>query len=303
SRRSASRSTSSLSIEDASSPSTADRSGDAGSTQRFGQFVSVWALLPWSGPAITGATPVRSSYGSRPTPLVRFDCGSQSTRSTRLSRSASAAPRLMTVVVLPTPPLPETHAMDTVTCNLHDSLHCHSIANADRGGRRLRGDDGGLSPRRHARSEPIAQNASILANDDECTECRASRRGGTFPVAAGGDVSNLVHRENPAAAASHSEPRGLYRLLEAAAVGRPGIGVLRIPATPWATALAAPQPDRRGPAGRVERSWTARARRRLGPATSAASQPLHPERMVATALVSWLGRSRRSRSRYATAAR
>jgi hypothetical protein len=33
-----------LSIDDASSPSTADRSGDAGRTQRFGQLVSVIAV-------------------------------------------------------------------------------------------------------------------------------------------------------------------------------------------------------------------------------------------------------------------
>ncbi len=210
------------------------------------------AALASTWPPITEATPGRSSYGSRPTPLVRFDCGSQSTRSTRLSRSASAAPRLMTVVVLPTPPLPETHAMDTVTCNLHDSLHCHSIANADRGGRRLRGDDGGLSPRRHARSEAIAQNASILANDDECTECRASRRGGTFPVAAGGDVSNLVHRENSAAAASHPEPRGLRGRFETSAVGRPRSGVLRVPAAPRTATLTASRSDRGGASRHVE---------------------------------------------------
>src|SRR5665811_1122136 len=106
---------SSLSIEEASSPSTADRSGDAGSTNRFGQLVWVIAAPASTLPAITAATPGRSSYGSRPTPLVRFDCGSQSTSRTCLPISASAAPRLMTVVVLPTPPFPETHATVSYT--------------------------------------------------------------------------------------------------------------------------------------------------------------------------------------------
>src|SRR5262245_40206963 len=39
-----------------------------------------------------------------PTPLVRFDCGSMSTRSTRCPARASEAPRLMAVVVFATPP-------------------------------------------------------------------------------------------------------------------------------------------------------------------------------------------------------
>jgi len=147
------------------------------------------------------------------------------------------------------------------------------------------------------------QNASILANDDECTECRASRRGGAFPVAAGGNVSSLIYRENPAAAASHSEPRGLRRLCETAALGWPRSGVLRVPATPRTTAVAAPKPDRRGPPGNAEQSWSTRARRGARTAPGAVAQPVHTERMVATALVSWLGRSRRSRSRCATAAR
>ena len=150
---------------------------------------------------------------------------------------------------------------------------------------------------------PPPQNASILANDDECTECRASRRGGAFPVAAGGDVPSLVHRENPAAAASHSEPRDLFRLGQTAAVGRPRGGVLRVPTPPRATAVAASRSNRRGATGNAERSRSTRSRRGTGPAPDAVAQPVHTERMVATALVSWLGRSRRSRSRCARAAR
>jgi hypothetical protein len=154
----------------------------------------------------------------------------------------------------------------------------------------------------HGLSSP-PQNASILANDDECTECRASRRGGAFPVAAGGDVPSLVHRENPAAASSHPEPRDLFRLCQTAAVGRPRSSVLRVPAAPRATAVAAPRPDRRGATGNVERSRSTRSRRGTRRAPDAVAQPVHTERMVATALVSWLGRSRRSRSRCARAAR
>src|SRR5579859_3247899 len=135
---------------------------------------------------------------------------------------------------------------------------------------------------------PPPQNASILANDDECTKCRASRRGGAFPVAAGGDVPSLVHRENPAAAASHSEPRDLFRLGQTAAVGRPRGGVLRVPTPPRATAVAAPRSDRRGATGNAERSRSTRSRRGTGPSPGAVAQPVHTERMVPTALVSWL---------------
>jgi hypothetical protein len=39
-----------------------------------------------------------------PRPLVEFPCGSMSTNRTRLPRSARQAPRLIAVVVFPTPP-------------------------------------------------------------------------------------------------------------------------------------------------------------------------------------------------------
>ena len=45
-----------------------------------------------------------STWSRMPTPLVRLACGSTSTRRTRRSARASDAPRLMAVVVLPTPP-------------------------------------------------------------------------------------------------------------------------------------------------------------------------------------------------------
>src|SRR5439155_27063368 len=45
------------------------------------------------------------------TPLVRFPCGSTSTRRTRRSPRASEAARLIVVVVLPTPPFWLTTAM------------------------------------------------------------------------------------------------------------------------------------------------------------------------------------------------
>src|SRR5271156_2060595 len=46
----------------------------------------------------------RSGSFTKPSPLVEFDCGSQSTSSVLTSAAASEAARLMAVVVLPTPP-------------------------------------------------------------------------------------------------------------------------------------------------------------------------------------------------------
>src|SRR5437764_10930791 len=45
-----------------------------------------------------------SSVLERPTPEVAFACGSRSTRRTLRSQAANDAPRLMAVVVFPTPP-------------------------------------------------------------------------------------------------------------------------------------------------------------------------------------------------------
>src|SRR5271157_1397125 len=47
---------------------------------------------------------MRSGSFTRPSPLLEFDCGSQSTSSVLTSAAASEAARLMAVVVLPTPP-------------------------------------------------------------------------------------------------------------------------------------------------------------------------------------------------------
>src|SRR4029077_6508405 len=52
-----------------------------------------------------------SASRSTPSPEVALAWGSQSMRSTRRPRSARAAPRLMAVVVLPTPPFWLTTAM------------------------------------------------------------------------------------------------------------------------------------------------------------------------------------------------
>src|SRR5437588_3485868 len=52
-----------------------------------------------------------SSSRSTPSPEVALAWGSQSMRSTRRPRAARAAPRLMAVVVLPTPPFWLTTAM------------------------------------------------------------------------------------------------------------------------------------------------------------------------------------------------
>ena len=46
----------------------------------------------------------RASASVTPRPEVAFACGSRSTRRTRRSQAATEAPRLMAVVVLPTPP-------------------------------------------------------------------------------------------------------------------------------------------------------------------------------------------------------
>src|SRR5918994_6981095 len=55
---------------------------------------------------------VRSrASGLRPSPTESAPCGSMSTRSTRRPCSARAAPRLMAVVVLPTPPFWLARAM------------------------------------------------------------------------------------------------------------------------------------------------------------------------------------------------
>ena len=204
---------------------------------------------------------------------------------------------------MPTPPLPETHAMDTVTRPLTDSLHPNSVEIAAGGSIRPRRHGGALSPGRHSGSERTAQNASILANNDECTRCRASRRGGTFPVAAGGDVSHLVHRENPAAAACHAKPRCLFGRVETTLVGRPRSRVLRVSASARAPALIVARSDRGSAAGDIERPWSTGPGRRAGAAPDVAPEHGHPCRMVDTAMVSWLGRSRRSRSHCATGAR
>src|SRR5713226_480221 len=47
---------------------------------------------------------LRARAGSRPRPEVELACGSRSTSTIECPSSASAAPRLMAVVVLPTPP-------------------------------------------------------------------------------------------------------------------------------------------------------------------------------------------------------
>src|SRR5271166_3550839 len=47
---------------------------------------------------------ILSGVFTNPSPLVEFDCGSQSTSSVLTSAAASEAARLMAVVVLPTPP-------------------------------------------------------------------------------------------------------------------------------------------------------------------------------------------------------
>src|SRR5450759_5543225 len=53
----------------------------------------------------------RARKGSSPRPEVELACGSRSIRSTEWPISARAAPRLMAVVVLPTPPFWFTTAM------------------------------------------------------------------------------------------------------------------------------------------------------------------------------------------------
>src|ERR1035437_9261220 len=67
---------------------------------------------------------MRARKGSSPRPEVELACGSRSTRSTEWPISASAAPRLMAVVVLPTPPFWVTTAMigETVVDNILGSM-------------------------------------------------------------------------------------------------------------------------------------------------------------------------------------
>src|ERR1700680_4019468 len=66
----------------------------------------------------------RARTGSSPRPEVELACGSRSTSSTECPISASAAPRLMAVVVLPTPPFWLTTAMigGSVVANILGSV-------------------------------------------------------------------------------------------------------------------------------------------------------------------------------------
>jgi len=171
---------------------------------------------------------------------------------------------------------------------LHDSLHRNSIAITCQCRESDRRHDAALSPARHARSEFTAQNASILSNDDECTRCSPSRRGGPLPVAPGGDVPDLVHGTHPAAPAHHAQPRCVLRLLEAAHVGRERDRLLRVPAAARPPALAAPRPDRGGPACHAQRPWSARARRGPRTAPEPSSRRDRPRGMVPARTVSWL---------------
>src|SRR4051812_10714 len=87
-----------------SSISTPDRSGSDGSRSSPGRavFKAAWTMA---------ASPISTSYSvtlrsARPTPrpVEAFPCGSESISSTRSPTAARAVPRLIAVVVLPTPP-------------------------------------------------------------------------------------------------------------------------------------------------------------------------------------------------------
>src|SRR5207302_3270488 len=95
--------------------STALRAGLAGSRCRLGQRVFCSSSsTELSGSTMTSATVCASAYGLNPNPEVRLDCGSMSMASTRRPRSANTAASEAHVVVLPTPPFPETQAIETV---------------------------------------------------------------------------------------------------------------------------------------------------------------------------------------------
>ena len=112
----------------------------------------------WTGPASGCRWCGRARCAAMPSPADSAPCGSRSTSSTRRPYSASAAPRLMVDVVLPTPPF-----------WLHMRQH---------GGRPVDGQRGGLRvAAAHARAAP--------ATDEPATPCSTGRAGTSLQGLAG----------------------------------------------------------------------------------------------------------------------
>ena len=94
---------SSLSSRMENSSSAPARSTSDGMTFRLFHFVGCITSAICFSPRRTGYIEMPGVFSS-PSPSVAWACGSRSTTSTALLRAESAAARLTTVVVLPTPP-------------------------------------------------------------------------------------------------------------------------------------------------------------------------------------------------------
>src|SRR5262245_13257236 len=86
------------------SDSRPTRSELAGTTERLGTTVlaPAWAMV--ARPVRISKVVMWRSFSDTPTPVEALPCGSMSRISTLSPMAASAVPRLMAVVVLPTPP-------------------------------------------------------------------------------------------------------------------------------------------------------------------------------------------------------
>ena len=71
---------------------------------RFGTSVLMLALAMLTLPDSTSKLVIGRASSATPTPVEALPCGSRSRISTFSPTAASAVPRLMAVVVLPTPP-------------------------------------------------------------------------------------------------------------------------------------------------------------------------------------------------------
>src|SRR5262245_40080474 len=86
------------------SDSRPTRSALAGTRLKLGTSVRVAALAMVDLPASTSKLVTGRAFSAMPTPVEALPCGSRSRISTFSPMAASAVPRLMAVVVLPTPP-------------------------------------------------------------------------------------------------------------------------------------------------------------------------------------------------------
>src|SRR6266511_5192150 len=114
-----------------------------------------------------GAPFSKTSYRARastvPSQVLALACGSRSITSTRRPRSARAAPRFTTVVVLPTPPF----WLATATRRMCTT--CREAFSWRKGTTRTRPDPG------YPRNPPDGYDRSVSARDDQVPERRRRR--------------------------------------------------------------------------------------------------------------------------------